>query len=49
MYNSYIYVCVCTILSFNGNILSPTVYNFTGILFYARNVAYFDYRLTKKV
>lgn len=51
MYNSYtnICVCVCIVLSSNENILSPIVYNSTGILSHAGNVAFFDYWLTNKV
>lgn len=45
----YVCVCVCIVLSSNENILSPIVYNSTGILSHAGNVAFFDYWLTNKV
>lgn len=42
-------MCVCIVLSFNGKILAPIVYNLTGILSHAGNVSFFDYWLSKTI
>lgn len=49
IHKTHTLICMCIVLSFNGTILPSIVYNLTGILAHAGNVAFFNCWLTKSI